>query len=258
MQNHDPDYRLGTCAKCRVRGSQLRDPDTWCRDCMKKHQSEYRTIIAERIKSHAAEYMRRGGVPERFQNCSFEGFVTNSRELEGYLTLVERWSRNLDVSGLYLCGDVGVGKTHLAVSALRLFLCEKPTGQFVFVAANDLVRDLRESFFEKHHESIQEIYRKLISTDVLLLDDIGAGKATEFAAQSLFDLVDLAYRQKTPRLIVTSNLDVSSIASKLDCRLADRLLEMCLCVRMTGQSYRQKIAEARVRRFNELTHPGAG
>jgi len=80
--------------------------------------------------------------------------------------------------------------------------------------------------------------------DVLLLDDLGAEKPTEFSRATLGLLIDRAYRDDA-YIIVTSNFDFQGLAERIDERTADRLVEMCQAIKLTGESYRKKRAVER-------------
>jgi DNA replication protein DnaC len=85
----------------------------------------------------------------------------------------------------------------------------------------------------------------------LLLDDLGAEKSTDFVREMIGALIDRIYRDDK-LLIVTSNLDLNALAQKLDDRVADRLVEMCLAIKFTGGSYRHQIAATRAATRNQV------
>jgi DNA replication protein DnaC len=88
--------------------------------------------------------------------------------------------------------------------------------------------------------------------DALLLDDLGTENPTPFARETVALVIDRAYRNKKV-IIVTSNYDLESLAEKLGARSVDRLIEICLAVKLTGPSYRQKQAARRASNRNSRT-----
>lgn len=79
----------------------------------------------------------------------------------------------------------------------------------------------------------EEIMERLSMYGVLLLDDLGAEKPSEFSRETLGLIVDRAYREESP-VIVTSNFDFKGLAERIDDRTADRLAELCQAVKLSG------------------------
>ena len=81
----------------------------------------------------------------------------------------------------------------------------------------------------------------LTALPVLVIDDLGIGRDTEFAFQTLYEIVDGRYMAMKGGLIVTSNLSLDDLAAKLgDDRIPSRLASMCKVIRMTGADKRVK------------------
>src|SRR6516162_8718735 len=91
--------------------------EPWCRECIRKHRSEYAPIFAKWVMEHPSELLAEMRVPPAYQSCSFENFATKTKEQSQALRVAQEWVRSSTL-GLFLCGRVGTGKTHLAVSAL--------------------------------------------------------------------------------------------------------------------------------------------
>jgi len=119
---------------------------------------------------------------------------------------------------LYLQGDTGTGKTHLAFATAyeSITLNLAPAS---WMSTPDLFADLR-SAFDKPFKRIVENVRAF--KGLLMLDDVGAGKDTEFSIQELYRVLYYreAWRLKT---IVTTNYTITELAEKLDDRIASRL-----------------------------------
>ena len=123
------------------------------------------------------------------------------------------------------------------------------TGRFVSVT--ELLFKLRNSFREG--DGPEELINEYCKADVLLLDDLGAERPTEFSRETLGLVIDRAYRQES-WLIVTSNFDLSGIADRIDNRTADRLIDMCRAVRLSGDSFRHKRAVERAQSRSLATY----
>ena len=154
-----------------------------------------------------------------------------------------------DEAGLFLCGlPGGTGKTHLAVSVLLELKRRRFSGGFA--SAQELIMECRDCFHGDNDNNVSSILGRYSDADTLLLDDLGAEKSTDFVRETIGVLIDRIYRDDK-LLIVTSNLDLNALAQKLDDRIADRLVEMCLAIKFTGGSYRHHIAATRAATRNQ-------
>jgi DNA replication protein DnaC len=240
---------VGDCEKCRgvllSAFGRSREPlEPWCRQCAQEHRSEYAPIFTKWVMEKASEVLKGMGVPLAYRSCSFESFEAKTKEQRHALRVAKEWVAST-TPGLFLCGPVGTGKTHLAVSALLAMRAERFTGQFV--SALELLLKCRNSF--RSGDGPEELLERYSMTSVLLLDDLGAEKPTEFSREVLSLIVDRAYREESS-LIVTSNFDFEGLAERIDERTADRLVELCQAVKVSGASYRQKRAIERARLRN--------
>lgn len=222
---------------CRIRSSDL--PEPWCRQCARKHPGEYSPILAEWVNQNAGAVLKDMGVPIAYRACTFEGFEKATKDQQRALRAAEGWAKDGE-PGLFLCGPCGVGKTHLATAALLAMRAQGFSGKFV--SAQELLLVCRDSF--RRNEGLEEVLEKVCRPSVLLLDDLGAENPTPFARETIGLLIDRIYREQGS-VIATSNYDFEALAEKLDVRTVDRLIELCLAVKLTGSSYRQKRAAQR-------------
>src|SRR5690349_5452149 len=115
-----PNWR--DCGKCGEfldesigRGAELVEP--WCWQCRRKHSDEYAAILTKWVMENAGPVLAAIGVPPAYQSCSFESLEAKTEEQRQALRVTKAWV-NSETPGLFLCGPVGTGKSHLAVSAL--------------------------------------------------------------------------------------------------------------------------------------------
>ena len=90
--------------------------------------------------------------------------------------------------------------------------------------------------------------------DLLIIDDLGVERSTEYAMEQMFFIIDSRYRSRRP-MIVTTNLTLDSLQNPLDtahARIYDRLLEMCAPILFTGENFRRETAQAKLNRLKEL------
>ena len=141
--------------------------------------------------------------------------------------------------GLYLWGGVGTGKTHTA-AALALQAINK--GLIVrWVTGSAWLAAIRASF---SGAVAPETPQELASCHLLVIDDLGAEKPSEWAVEQLLMLVNLVY-ERDALVIVTSNLRLRDLNKRLGQRITSRLIELCDPVELTGADRRIAIAHAR-------------
>lgn len=136
---------------------------------------------------------------------------------------------------LTFLGQPGVGKTHLAI-ALAWEWLEKGKTVLYYQVENllDALREGYKSWERGNPNGYHQVLAFTQNASLLILDDLGAQKGTEWATSKLDQIIDYRYINKRP-LIVTSNLALD----KLPPRIADRLSEGVL-IHLAGESYRKK------------------
>lgn len=137
---------------------------------------------------------------------------------------------------LYLWGPTtGTGKTHLACAVAAAYWEADKNVEFFKPGA--FLRSLRV----KEAKEQEERLNAYAAADVFVLDDIGLGSTTDFSLHMFYDLVDTRYMAKRNGLIVTSNLSLDDLATKMgDDRLASRLAGMCRVIKIEGPDARME------------------
>jgi DNA replication protein DnaC len=158
--------------------------------------------------------------------------------------------------GLILAGDTGTGKTHLAVAALRAIMERGHEG--LFFDFQNLLDRIRSGYNASSGASDREAYRTAMDCEVLLLDDLGSHRITEWVEDTVTSIITYRCNHKKP-LIATTNLDFEetagyttpggtqiarkSLGDVIGQRARSRLHEMCRIVRMPSvEDYRVKRA----------------
>jgi DNA replication protein DnaC len=236
-EEKDREERKVTCLK-RRRGyyepSIKRCPCRWC-----IAESEKEAWEIEEQRQHPQEALWAFGVPTKHLYSSFETFVGGD-EVKQFL--IEASKLNTDI---LLCGKTGCGKTHLAVSTVRrrvevsrqLMNPNRPP--ILFVPVPELLFEIRQSYSDKE-VSEQEIVDRYSSVPLLILDDLGAEKTTEWAESILYLIIDRRNRYEK-WTIVTSNLTLDEIERSLGARIASRLSDMKV-INIKLPDYRKKRA----------------
>ena len=151
--------------------------------------------------------------------------------------------------GLLLMGSVGVGKTHLAVSILkglteRGFNC-------LFYEFGSLLKQIQDSYNIHTHTSELSVLSPVLNADVLVLDELGASKPTDWVRDTMAHVINTRYNDKKLTVFTTNYLDERKndreeiLDDRIGTRLRSRLYEMCKAVVMEGKDYRKTIAAAR-------------
>ena len=165
------------------------------------------------------------------------------------LRLCRRYAEHFDEmaeknQGLLLWGDVGTGKT-FAAACIANYLLERRT-PVVMTSFVNLLASM-QGFREDEDKLITQLNR----AKLLIIDDLGAERGTDFALEKVYNIVDSRYRAKKP-VILTTNLTLKEMKEATDIRYSriyDRIFEVCYPMQFTGVSWRKVEA---ARRFDEM------
>ena len=143
--------------------------------------------------------------------------------------------------GLLFWETVGTGKSYTA-ACIANYLLEANTS----VVMTSFVRILQEmQGFDRERE--ETFTNKLNSVKLLIIDDLGAERSTDYALEKVYGIIDNRYRAKKP-LILTTNLTLRQMQEATDIRYAriyDRIFEMCYPMEFSGVSWRKREAAQR-------------
>lgn len=210
-------------------------------------QEEARRKEYER-KARIARLFDLAELGPRFAECTFESWIArpgSERCLEAAKNFAEHFDRHqVSGEGLLMFGNPGNGKSHLAAAIVNAVI---PRGKAcVFRSVPALLKKLQETYRADARVSESEILAVLQDADLVVLDDLGAEKMTEWAESMLYYIVDQRYRWRKP-LIVTTNCDLEELEERIGTRTFDRLLEMCVLVENRATSYRKEEAFKRMK-----------
>ena len=191
------------------------------------------------------------GALSRLSFDSYEAVTTSQfQALEAAMQLAS--GRGGNQKWLYLYGDTGVGKTHLAAAAVR-GACERGRHARFFRVPRWLM-NLRATF-NGGDGNFQEIFDDACESPLLVLDDLGAESVTRWSTSIVEELIKHRHDQQLPTLI-TSNLDFGVVDGPLASRIVD--VRLTRVVRVLGQDYRRGGRRGRSSRVHSYTDTGDG
>ena len=184
-------------------------------------------------------------IPLRYRPCSFDKFqVYPNEKLVNAVTKVKRFAEAFPhvQKGVCLIGPHGIGKTHLAVATLRAVLSRGHQG--LFYEVSDLLRVIRSTYNPVTKTAEMDVLQPLTTTQLLVLDDVGKEKTSEWVEETMTFIVNARYNQRLVT-IFTSNYDdtpeidiVDSLRVRVGSRMYSRMHEMCDFIEYGGADYR--------------------
>lgn len=209
------------------------DKPSGCPKCAEIRQAEQDRADAAALaaKATAERLERKMGaalIPKRFRERDFAGYRAVSAGQQRALTVcrdyAERFDENLAAGRcLLLLGRPGTGKTHLA-SAIAGHVVRKGGATAVYRTVAGLLQHVKGSYDRDSEYSEADAFRSFVEPDLLILDEIGATKPTEFEQATVFAVINARYEEQLPTIVV-SNLSPKELPGALGERCVDRLRE---------------------------------
>lgn len=226
----------------------------------------------------------RARIPERYRHCDFENFETDNEHENISREQLEKWNRSLAQAkmivqrfaeeympptpetgfeqGLLLMGPCGVGKTHLAVAALKQIVGRGHSG--VFYDYRELLKEIQDSYNPESQSTEMSVLEPVLKAEVLVLDDVGSSKPSPWALETVGHILNTRYNERRVTLLTSNFLDADSAASaplprtqaggfgrapavedtlseRVGTRIRSRLYEMCRTVEIVAPDYRKEI-----------------
>ncbi|MEM0138510.1 MAG: ATP-binding protein [Thermoplasmatales archaeon] len=182
--------------------------------------------------------LMRSGLPAKYLRATFDAAVATDHNRE--VLAKAREFADKPAGGLLLSGPVGRGKTYVAACIVNHRLDKLQWTVFGNVVS--LLGRIRRTYDEWSREDEWDVVNELTSVPVLVLDDLGKDRVTDWVEQTLYQVIDTRYRENRP-LIVTTNLGLRDLRDRypeVGPALVSRIVDMCRGFRLDGPDWRMR------------------
>ena len=219
-----------------------------------------------RIDLRAERLLRSANLPARYEHCTLSDFEIHfqgaHRSLAAARLAAGRFVEEypVDRTGMLLIGPIGVGKTHLAVGIIQELVRGKGV-PCLFCDYRELLKEIQNSYNPTVQTTELEILRPVFEAEILVLDELGAVKPTEWVWDTVSHILNTRYNDKRTTIITTNFSDQpagavagprgaareETLGDRIGERMRSRLHEMCRVVQMEGSDFRQRVQSANFR-----------
>ena len=206
-------------------------------------------------------------IPRRYLHCELSNFEHQGpfRSLAPAQMAALRFVSEypLENAGLLLTGPIGCGKTHLAVGIAKELIAQK-SAACLFYDYRELLKQIQNSYNASVQVTEMDVLRPVFEAEVLVLDELGAAKPTEWVWDTVSHILNTRYNDKRTTIITTNYKDLppagaapetnasraareETLGDRIGERMRSRLHEMCRVVRVEGDDFRMKYKSASLR-----------
>jgi DNA replication protein DnaC len=244
------------CGKCRtakqfrikvppMEGRVLPCP---CRCEQERLDREAAEQETQRHRQVVADLKRRGFTDPAMCAWTFANDNGRCPQMKRAHFYVEHWdTMQAENIGYLLWGGVGTGKSYFAGCIANALMEQEIAVRMTNFAL--ILNDLNASF-----EGRNDYIARLCHAPLLVIDDFGMERGTEYGLEQVYNVIDSRYRSKKP-LIVTTNIPLQDLQHPQDtahARIYDRLLEMCAPIRFSGENFRKTTAQDKLAQLKNL------
>ncbi|HEY6970404.1 MAG TPA: ATP-binding protein [Candidatus Angelobacter sp.] len=206
-------------------------------------------------------------IPARYEHCTLADFDIDfhgaNRSLATARLIAGRFVEEYpgEKRGLMFLGPIGVGKTHLAVGIMHELIRSKGVS-CLFCDYRDLLKEIIDSYNPNVEATELEVLRPVVEAEVLVLDELGAVKPTQWVWETVSYIINRRYNEQRTTIITTNLPDLPSgslrgpqknfsqseqakaaardetLGDRITDRMWSRLHEMCLVVTLDGLDFR--------------------
>lgn len=221
------------------------------------------------LEQDSARLLDAAHIPLRYFDCDFAHYYppdAPSGSLDRAKSAAEGFADNYpnvrgSSRGLLIVGDVGVGKTHLAVAILKQLIRSRI--RCLFSDYRELLKQIQNSYNPTVQETESDILRPVFDAEVLVLDELGAVRPSEWVWDTVALILNSRYNNRLTTIITTNYPDLppagaaessadtpakaakraarpESLGDRIGERMRSRLHEMCEVIEMRGEDHRNK------------------
>jgi DNA replication protein DnaC len=224
-----------------------------------------------RLRARAEGLLAAARIPRRYEHCELSSFTTDFPGAHNSLSLAHITASRFageydprDGTGLLIIGKIGTGKTHLAVGIIKELILNKGVS-CLFYDYRELLKQIQNSYNAAVQTTELDVLRPVFETDVLVLDELGAVKPTEWVWDTVSLILNTRYNDNRTTIITTNFEDQPSagapgtlsparaatraetLGDRIGERMRSRLHEMCRIITLDGPDFRQKFRSASYR-----------
>jgi DNA replication protein DnaC len=229
------------------------------------------------LRARTGTLLAAARIPRRYEHCELASYTTDLPGANPSLALAlisaSKFAQEYDPregAGLLIIGKIGTGKTHLAVGIIKELLNKGIP--CLFYDYRELLKEIQNSYNTTVQTTELDVLRPVFETDVLVLDELGAVKPTEWVGDTVSLILNARYNDNRTTIITTnlpnlkkgtykSNLSPSSreaaeqamqdatLGDRIGEPMRSRLHEMCRIIELDGDDFRKgaRSASARLR-----------
>ena len=220
------------CPACYGSGMEI-VPGKGARPCKCRKQKNFSDLI------------EKARIPKRYLGCGFNNYNQSNQSQKDAFKFASTLAHQYPAidRGLLFMGTVGVGKTHLAVSILK-GLTEKGYN-CLFYEFGALLKEIQSSYNSSTQTSELKVLAPIFDAEILVLDEIGASKPTDWVRDTMAHIINTRYNDKKLTIFTTNYLDErcnereETLEDRIGVRLRSRLFEMCKTIIIGGEDYRR-------------------
>lgn len=260
-----------TCPICNGTGWQI-----W------QHQNEREVARCQcRVRERGGRLLAAAQIPPRYEHCELDNFQHDPAEMGAKSIGKAKWLAGrfveeypTDKTGLLFVGSVGVGKTHLSIGILKALIREKSI-HCLFCDYRELLKSIQNSYNPSVQATEMQILRPVFDAEVLVLDELGAVRTTEWVFDTVNYVLNSRYNDNRTTIITTNYPDApeqatgdddnprsysaaeraarrETLGDRIGERMRSRLHEMCKKVEIEGPDYR---VDSKRAKFQSLEAP---
>ena len=185
-------------------------------------------------------------LPRRYASCHFNSYTPANESQRIALNFAISFTKDFPAvdRGILFTGPVGVGKTHLAVSILKGL--SEHGFNCLFYEFGSLLKEIQDSYNSNTKTSELGVLAPVLNVDVLVLDELGASKPTDWVRDTMAHIINSRYNDRKATIFTTNYPDEKererdeTLEDRIGIRLRSRLYEMCKSIELKGTDYRRK------------------